>query len=135
MKSMTFRNALTSAALAASLLASGMASAAEPIIPPAPTPVPPPACKHWDKIVFKITDAALAGQFKLIANDPYDIKVLDNPKKVADLKGKVLAFLYGPGTAYSLSDRTKVQIIDVEYALDCSLMGRLTPPAPIELPK
>ena len=134
MKSMTFRSALTSAALAASLLASGLASAAEPIIPPPPAPIPPPACRHWDKIVFKITDVKLAEQFRLVPNDPYDIKVLDNPKKVADLKGKVLAFLYGPRTAYPLNDRTKVEITDVEYALDCSLVGLLTPP-PIELPK
>lgn len=129
MKSMTFRTVLTSAALAASLLASGMASAAEPIIPPPPPPAPvPPACRHWDKIVFKITDVKLAEQFKLIANDPYDIKVLDNPRRVADLKAKVLAFLYGPRTAYPLYDRAKVEITDVEYALDCSLVGMLTPP-------
>jgi hypothetical protein len=130
MKSMTFRTVLTSAALAASLLASGMASAVEPIIPPPPppAPVPPPACRHWDKIVFKITDVKLAEQFRLIPNDPYDIKVLDNPKKVADLKAKVLAFLYGPQTAYPVYDRAKVAIIDVEYALDCSLVGLLTPP-------
>ena len=134
MKSMTFRSALTSAALAASLLASGLASAAEPIIPPPPAPIPPPACRHWDKIVFKITDAALAAKFRLIPYDPYDIKVQDNPKRVVDLKGRVLAFLYGPGTAYSLSDRAKVEITDVEYALDCSLVGMLTPPT-IELPK
>ncbi|WP_139559134.1 hypothetical protein [Methylotetracoccus oryzae] len=134
MKSMTFRSALTSAALAASLLASGLASAAEPIIPPPPAPIVPPACRHWDKIVFKITDAKLAGQFKLIPNDPYDIKVQDNPKRVVDLKGRVLGFLNGPGKTYDPYDRAKVEIIDVEYALDCSLVGMLTPP-PIELPK
>ena len=45
-----------------------------------------------------------------------DIKVLDDPRTVADLKGKVLSFL---GAVDSAVARQQVQIVDVVYAMVC----------------
>ena len=78
---------------------------------------------HADKIIFSLSDG-------LIANDPadqaalnavphdteLDIKVLDNPRNIADLRGKVLSFI---GAADTAVNRQKVKIIDVEYAMIC----------------
>jgi hypothetical protein len=47
-----------------------------------------------------------------------DIKVKDNPKTVADLKGKVLTFL---GAATTATNRALIRIVDVEYAVICGL--------------
>lgn len=78
---------------------------------------------HTDKIIFLLTNtptAALAadqpalGQIPL--NDELDIKVLDDPNTVADLKGKVLTFL---GAVNNALNRQYVKIIDVDYAVVC----------------
>jgi hypothetical protein len=78
---------------------------------------------HMDKIIFQIV-----GQLKaqLDADQPaldavprrtdLDIKVIDNPSTVADLKGKVLTFL---GAADTSDNREGLQIVDVEYAVIC----------------
>jgi hypothetical protein len=48
--------------------------------------------QHWDKIVFKINSTELAKRVNLTAGTELDIKVLDNPKEVADIKKKNLTF-------------------------------------------
>jgi len=80
---------------------------------------------HADKIIFKVTGGlpALdpADQAALNAvprNTELDIKVLDNPKSVADLKGKVLTFL---GAVDNANTRVFITIDDVEYAMVCPL--------------
>jgi hypothetical protein len=79
--------------------------------------------KHADKIIFKITGMLVAlspaeqGKLDMIPRDTeLDIKVLDDPKTVADLKGKVLTFL---GAVDNAAARQAVTIIDVEYAMVC----------------
>jgi hypothetical protein len=52
--------------------------------------------QHWDKIVFVIVNPDLASKTNLPANSELDIKVLDDPHKVADIKQKVLTFLQLP---------------------------------------
>src|ERR671921_514419 len=49
--------------------------------------------QHWDKIVFKIANVQLAQSLKLPPNTELDIKVLDDPTKVSDIKQKILEFL------------------------------------------
>jgi hypothetical protein len=77
--------------------------------------------KHWDKIVFDITDPNIAKKLNLTANTELDIKVLDDLKKVADIKQKVLDFLKVPN-----ENKSSIQILDVEYAVICEMS------APIE---
>ena len=72
--------------------------------------------QHWDKIVFMINDPEVAKKANVTAKTELDIKVLDDPHKVADLKQKVLDFLNLPP-----SDRRAIQILDVNYAIICSL--------------
>jgi YVTN family beta-propeller protein len=91
-----------------------------------PTPQSSSICsednvKHWDKIVFDITDPNIAKKLNLTANTELDIKVLDDPKKVADIKQKVLDFLKVPN-----ENKSSIQILDVEYAVICEMS------APIE---
>jgi hypothetical protein len=45
-----------------------------------------------------------------------DIKVLDDPRSVADVKGKVLTFLAAADTA---ANRNGIRIDDVDYAVVC----------------
>jgi hypothetical protein len=78
---------------------------------------------HMDKIIFQILDDLRA---QLEADQPaldavpkktaLDIKVIDNPSTVADLKGKVLTFL---GAADTSTNRDAISIDDVEYAVIC----------------
>jgi hypothetical protein len=78
---------------------------------------------HTDKIIFELTGtpvAALAADQPALnqipVNDELDIKVLDDPNTVADLKGKVLTFLVAADTS---ANRMLVRIIDVDYAVVC----------------
>ena len=78
---------------------------------------------HMDKVIFRITDFLLAAdagdQAALNAvptNSRLDIKVLDNPTTVADLKGKVLSFL---GAVDGPVNRERIVIDDVDYAVVC----------------
>jgi hypothetical protein len=78
---------------------------------------------HMDKIIFHITDVLAAAnpadQAALNAvprNTRLDIKVLDDPRTVADLKGKVLTFL---GAVPNAVDRNYTTIDEVEYAVIC----------------
>lgn len=76
--------------------------------------------QHWDKIVFMITDPKLASKANVTANTELDIKVLDDPQKVADLKQKVMNFIGTPN-----GNKSSIKIVDVEYAIICAM-----PPPP-----
>jgi hypothetical protein len=78
---------------------------------------------HMDKIIFRITgnlaapDPAVQVQLNLIPkNSRLDIKVLDDPRTIADLKGKVLTFMGAPNSTFN---RAQIEIDDVEYAVVC----------------
>jgi hypothetical protein len=76
---------------------------------------------HFDKIIFEITDhlkAALAADQQRLDALPLktklDIKVLDDPRRIADLKGKVLTFI---GALPIADNRLLIEIDEVEYAV------------------
>jgi hypothetical protein len=78
---------------------------------------------HADKIIFTLTGALAALQQAdqaALDNVPrdteLDIKVLDDPRTIADLKGKVLSFIRAVDSAVA---RAAVKIVDVEYAMVC----------------
>src|ERR671910_1381321 len=73
--------------------------------------------KHWDKIIFKIINEEMAKKIQQPFDSELDIKVLDNPKEVADLKKKILDFL---GLSDSAENRKGIIIIDVGYAILCN---------------
>jgi len=78
---------------------------------------------HADKIVFELLGFL---QAQLGADQPdlnlvprntaLDIKVIDDPKTVADIKGKVLTFL---GAADIPPNREALRIAEVKYAMVC----------------
>ncbi len=81
---------------------------------------------HADKIIFRLTNHPLAmnanDQMALNAlplNEEMDIKVLDDPGTIADLKGKVLTFLRAVNNP---ANRALVKIVDVDYAMVCPLV-------------
>jgi hypothetical protein len=90
---------------------------------PTETVCNPDNVQHWDKIVFKINSTELAKRVNLTAGTELDIKVLDNPTEVADIKKKVLDFLGVPS-----AKRETIQIIDVEYAIICAKLPATHPP-------
>ena len=134
----TFRLAVTTAALLAAGAAAILPATSLAVVPPV-DPVGLPAravcgntaggqqvfAAHADKIIFMLTDAQ-----ELVAlqqadqpaldnvprNTELDIKVLDDPRTIADLKGKVLSFIRAADGAVA---RSKVKIIDVDYAMVC----------------
>lgn len=78
---------------------------------------------HMDKIIFQIVGPLMAvnpaDQMALNAvpqQQPLDIKVLDDPRTVADLKAKVLTFL---GAAVNAVNRGSIEVRDVDYAVVC----------------
>lgn len=78
---------------------------------------------HVDKIIFIITGTLQAADpadqptlLNIPVNTELDIKVLDNPRRVADLRGKVLTFL---GAATHAANRGFIRIVDVDYAMVC----------------
>ncbi|MFZ0326859.1 MAG: hypothetical protein WAL66_06095, partial [Nitrososphaeraceae archaeon] len=71
--------------------------------------------QHWDKIVFFIRTPDLASKVNLPANTELDIKALDDPHKVADIKQEVLTFLEVPN-----EPRSAIQIVNVEYSIICN---------------
>jgi hypothetical protein len=80
-----------------------------------------PSVYHFDKIVFtilnKLPAATATDQQALSAlplNTELDIKVIDNPKTVADLKSKVLTFL---GAVVNADTRPLIRIVSVTYAV------------------
>lgn len=72
--------------------------------------------QHWDKIVFVIPNPQVAKRANVSANTELDIKVLDDPHKVADIKQKVLDFL-----KLQSSDKNAIRIVDINYAIICAL--------------
>jgi hypothetical protein len=79
--------------------------------------------QHWDKIVFEIKSSSLARKVNLTANTELDIKVRDDPTKVADIKQKVLNFLHvptAPASNETIASRNAIQILNVNYAIICS---------------
>jgi len=94
----------------------GKTDAAGAVMPSAIQPV-----LHFDKIIFAVTDKLLsqtdntedqARLDRIPRNTELDIKVLDDPRTVADLKGKVLSFL---GAQNNQQFYPAIRIIDVEY--------------------
>lgn len=76
---------------------------------------------HFDKIIFTVTGQLVAAETadqanldKIPRNTELDIKVIDNPRTVADLKGKVLSFL---GAVSNTDFYPAIKIINVEYAV------------------
>jgi len=81
-----------------------------------------PHVLHFDKIVFAITgqlQAAItadqAALDKLPHNQELDIKVRDNPTRIAHIKAKVLSFLGANSTA-GHTNFGNITIISVSYA-------------------
>jgi hypothetical protein len=74
----------------------------------------PSNVQHWDKIVFIIQSSDLASRVKLPIGTELDIKVLDDPTTVADVKQKVLDFLKVPNES-----RDSIRIVSVEYDIIC----------------
>ncbi|MFL6319046.1 MAG: YncE family protein [Nitrososphaeraceae archaeon] len=85
------------------------------ILKESPAACPTRNFQHWDKIVFKIVSSDLAQKLSLAANTELDIKVQDDPNKVADIKQKVFDFLKVP-----YASRYGIEIIDVNYAIVCA---------------
>ncbi|MGQ0594887.1 MAG: hypothetical protein ACT4QB_20300 [Gammaproteobacteria bacterium] len=80
--------------------------------------------RHFGHIIFVVTqplfaanDADQAALSQLPLQSELAIKVADNPRQVADLKGKVLRFLAASDVA---QNRQRVQIVDVSYAAVCT---------------
>lgn len=81
------------------------------------------AAAHADKIIFALlgglqaVDPADQGALNQVPrNTELDIKVLDNPRNIADLRGKVLSFL---GAVDNADARLQVKIFEVQYAMVC----------------
>lgn len=78
---------------------------------------------HADKIIFTLNgylpaqqQADQAALNNVPRDTELDIKVLDDPRTIADLKGKVLTFIRAVDSAVA---RAGVKIIDVDYAMVC----------------
>jgi hypothetical protein len=116
---------LANQAIAAVPPLDGVASPADSKMTTCPTSVPTTgSIRHFDKIIFRITGAltaaAAADQLALDAlprNTKLDIKVFDNPKTIADLKGKVLTFIGARSASLQDSNRNFIAIDDVDYAV------------------
>jgi len=125
--------------VAAFVLYSAQALAAVPTIDPRGVPAvaacPPTAAGtngsavlHFDKIIFMVTGKLIAANpndqpalDKVPFNTELDIKVKDNPRTVADLKGKILTFLGAADLSSPIANdnRLNIHIINVEYAVIC----------------
>jgi hypothetical protein len=127
------RNAAIAATLAAAVVGPATSQAEVPVVDGLGRPAgvlcevtlagEPVRAVHMDKVIFHITDLLLAvvagDQAALNAvprNTRLDIKVLDDPRTVADLKGKVLSFL---GAVDGPINRERIVIDDVDYAVVC----------------
>lgn len=88
--------------------------------------------EHADKIIFHLTGTPVAinpaDQGPIMAiprNSKLDIKVLDDPTTIADLKGKVLSFI---GAIDNQTQRDLVVIDEVAYAMVCPVRPGATTP-------
>ena len=102
---------------------------------------PAGSIQHWDKIIFEVVlgDGELSfispeGATVLDVDKEYDIKVLDNPDEVADLKQKTADKLNELGYEKFTIQFPRpirdfnIDIIDVEYAIACTSGGGTVPP-------
>ena len=93
---------------------------------------------HFDKIIFRpiqnnrfvcpanSIEPDNANPRRITDQDILDIKVLDDPSRVADVRRKVAAFLNSLGCQRAQGGpifHTSVEIIDVEYAVGCGVSG------------
>jgi YVTN family beta-propeller protein len=83
----------------------------------AQTICPKESIQHWDKIVFKITSLDVAGNVNLPVDSELDIKVLDNPNVIIDIKKKILDFIHIPDTPEA---RGALLIISVDHSIVCA---------------
>ena len=113
---------------ATTVVAADVASAAVPPVDRAGKPAlsvcpagAPARVYHFDKVIFQISTGNLvpiipadaAALNALPRNTDLDIKIIDDPRTVADLESKVLSFLGAqPG---NLGNRNLLRISDVEY--------------------
>jgi len=94
--------------------------AGKPALSACPTGGVPNKIFHFDKVIFQISTGNLLPNIAADANalnalprnTDLDIKIIDDPRTVADLEGKVLTFL---GAFPGLKNRELLQISDVEY--------------------
>ena len=88
---------------------------------PIPTICPEQFVQHGDKIVFTVSQSVSDNDgFDLYPGRTYDIKVLDDPAKVADLNSKVVQFAENNGVTPGTFSPDDVTIVDVGYAIVCS---------------
>ena len=102
------------------------------------TSCPPENIQHWDKVVFSINlipfDEGFIspnGETVLDEFSIFDVKVLDDPNKLADLREKVVLKLalmgYQKDNALEQGPvdlaETNIEIIDVEYSIVCVQPG------------
>lgn len=73
--------------------------------------------QHWDKIIFEIKNKKIAEQVQQPKDTELDIKVMDDPNEVADLKKKVLDFL---GMPINSENRKGIKILNVEFSILCT---------------
>ena len=129
----TLSTSLASIAAAAALVVPDLSQAAVPVVDPLGRPAQIVCgtsaagvtiyAAHADKIIFRLAgplQAANAADQPILdlvpRNTELDIKVLDNPKRIADLKGKVLTFI---GAVDNTANRGGVGIMQVQYAMVC----------------
>ena len=95
--------------------------AGKPALSVCPTGGAPKRIFHFDKVIFQISPGNLvpiiaadaAALNALPRNTDLDIKIIDDPRTVADLESKVLSFLGAqPGNP---GNRQLLRISDVEY--------------------
>ena len=73
--------------------------------------------QHWDKIVFKVTSNDIASSANLPIDSELDVKIVDNPKEVADIKKKVLDFIHIADTPEA---RRAIEIISINHSIICA---------------
>jgi hypothetical protein len=72
---------------------------------------------YWDKIIFEIKNKKMAEQVQQPKDTELDIKVLDDPNQIADLKKKILDFL---GLSVNSENRKGIKILNVEFSVICT---------------
>lgn len=123
--------------------------------PAFPTFCPPKFVQHWDKIHFDITATGRAllpdGEIITITLElsDVDIKVIDRPDSVADLKGKIIEFMEKnptvdpsgqtvfpnvPEGSEIRLEQADIIIHDVEYAITCTVPVITAVPIPVDEP-
>jgi hypothetical protein len=71
--------------------------------------------QHWDKVAFKIIRQNLASQLNLPYNSELDIRILEKPDGLTDIKKEVLDHL-----GVSETQRSAIQILDISYSIVCA---------------